>query len=250
MKDLIIEKSDKIKYEIYCTMYYENLINELKNELSKDKSNFGLGFIFIYEMFLSNPIIIHFLANKMINDIFLNNKYTLEEMLHKTFKTKQEVYNKGVINFILDYIGTYDGSLLDYVSVNTNLIKEYEKSILFYLNNWDVYEKNNNERKISIIWQEGLNEYEKYECIFEYSFIDYLYYVLKKLNLDDIFKKYDLNYEENYNINIINKNDFTFQDISFINYLENLVGNLFSDIKIDTKPIDYDEKIPGKIVKL
>ena len=60
----------------------------------------------------------------MINDIIHENNKSLEDMLHKQFKTKDEVSRTKLNSFYISFIEKYDSSLASYSGVHLNILDE------------------------------------------------------------------------------------------------------------------------------
>ena len=79
-----------------------------------------------------------------------------------------------------------------------------------------------------------------------YSFCDYLETVLEKLGLTELYKKYC---NDGVDGIILDEQNLPFVDKVYIEYLEGLVSNVFSEEKI-TNFSDIDaKKQPAKVVK-
>lgn len=249
MNNLISDKAKRLPYAISCMSLYETLLIDLKSSYDKMENkegllDFGLGFIFIYDMYEQNPCIIDFFATRMINNIFYSSEKTLEQFIHNSFKNKEIISKQGTNNFIINYIDKNDSCLAGYVSTNINLIENINKEINAILNNWDLYEKNEYFRKINIINRVGLSRFN--ESSLRYMFCDYLETVLKKLGLHDAYKKYLKDKADGI---ILDEKKLSFIEKLYLEFLEDLVVGTFVE---DIEKGFYDkteEKKQQKIIK-
>lgn len=252
MSSLVKDKNDIIKYGVSASSMYEDILVNCRAIYKEDKErgyinrNFGLGFIYVYDLCLKYPIILDFFAKKMINNIFYNSGKTIEEILHNNFKSKEELDNTGINQFIINYIYKYDDILSNYAAINKKLIEKIIKDIYLESKNWEYYSSATMERKISILWQEGEKIYDSYDYL-TYPFSSYLDTILRDLEYDEIYKKYSN--DTLYGTYFVEEASLTFKDKAYMKELEKLVIKLFSEYKIDDASSDYDEKVTCKIIK-
>ena len=80
----------------------------------------GLGFCYVLKLYNESDVICDYFAKAYIQDIFYGEEYMkLEELLHNKFKDRNKVINKGMKNFLIEYIANYDQSLSLYL-INKN----------------------------------------------------------------------------------------------------------------------------------
>lgn len=246
MNDIIKTKEKRLPYAFYCMAKYESLMVNLNCVYNEEKNkeelpDYGLGFIYVYDIYKQSPNVIDYFATRLINKLFYSSNMTLEELIHQNFKNiRIDTINNAIINYILNY----DVSLSDYVAANPHLIYPLKEDINKILNNWESYEANKYKRKIEIIHQEGLCKYDEYELI--YSFCDYLETVLNKLGLLELYKKYCNDGIDGF---ILDEQRLSFIDKVYMEYLEELITKLFSEEKIHEFLSDNTLVQPAKIVK-
>ena len=84
----------------------------------------------------------------------MGGRTSLEEKIHSFAISKDVINTPGINNFIINYVNMYDNYLSSYIAsqlaVGNDLISGLKKDITKVLNRWDIYEKNNYERKIDI----------------------------------------------------------------------------------------------------
>lgn len=249
MNNILKDKEKRLPYAFYCMTKYESLMVDLKCLYNEEKDNdelldFGLGYIYIYELYNESPYVTDYFATRLINTIFYSSSDSLEQFIHNNFKCKEIISEQGINNFILNYIAKQDSCLSGYVSTNINLIENLNKEINKILNNWDSYETNVYLRKMDIINRVGMDRYN--ELNLKYLFCDYLETVLEKLGLIDLYKKYFNDGVEGF---ILDENKLSCFDKIYLEFLEELVCELFYE-KEKTVFLDKNgEKQQSKIVK-
>ena len=115
----------------------EKLIIELYKRSEEDKEileYFGMGFCYIYAEYKGYEETLNYFAKRMINDIIHENNKSLEDMLHKQFKTKDEVSRTKLNSFYISFIEKYDSSLASYTCVHLNILDEVNKGATMGMN--------------------------------------------------------------------------------------------------------------------
>ncbi len=255
---------DSWDYCIKSSSYYSLEMTKISNILEKEPDKnivdkLGLGFFIINDTFNNSEEILNFFANRLINEIFDTEKeITLEENIHKHFKTPDSLKNYGINNYILNYIGKYDQYLKDYVSRHINLIQNKKQEINRIINNWDNYMENINQRRISIFYQEVF-DYMEEDLLLSFSWYEIIIYVIEKLKLEDLFKKYDEDYiqmKKDFELKgTINLKKLDLNELKCINYVITLAKQLFNQDIIDTSIENYGlpkvkEKKGSNVVKV
>lgn len=120
------------------------------------RKQMGLGFCLILDSNISNSkIMLRYFASKYVEEIFYGNrKYNLEELMHKNIAFPSVIKEKGIKNFILDYIKVYDQILADFLSTNIDLLDSIATEIIRIFDNWNNYNNNIIEQKRWILEQE------------------------------------------------------------------------------------------------
>lgn len=238
-------KSKKMPFGLVSMATYQALLVDVaayNNEAKKDKSmvDIGLGFMYLKSKYSYCPIILDYLAENMVNDLFYDENDRLEEKLHSIVRNKESITKDGINNFIVNYVLVYDQLLGNYIAARLAelpaFLETLKKDIKLVLNRWDYYERNNFERKIDIIWQEALKKFETYKT--NYNFSQFLDTVIINLGLKETYEKYS----EDKIIMPITEELTSIADISFMKYLEELVSKEFSTNIIDEDASDYDIK--------
>lgn len=89
----------------------------------------------------------------------------LEELIHKNIRNKNKLNKIGNIKYLLDYIGSLDYYLKEYLESHIYLLDKLSKDLNLVKNNWDNYINRINEQRVSIVYQEVdkfMEEYGRY----------------------------------------------------------------------------------------
>lgn len=258
--DLFLHKAcAKAFYDLeLCTFQY--LIEEVNDE--ELKKEYGLGFLYYFDKYNTSKIICDFFAKGLVDEIFnYYTKLSLEDLLHKNFKTFNEISDYGVNKFLLDHISEFDIYLADYISENIELLNKFSKEIKRIEKNWDRYIEKVTKEKVEI-FNDELSKFMN-ESPTLLGILDLTIYVIKKLNLEDTFYKNDP-FLEQYYINEIVKNKISIEQIikkhrlnindwQCIKYAMNLAKQLFSSNIIEYENDSYVEEVvdnkKGQILK-
>lgn len=214
-----------------CLSYLDD-----ENLRSQSKS----GFIFSAVEYEDYPLILNYIAMRMYRKAMYSNN-RLEILLHKRFKTVEELERYGDLKFIYDIVFDYDECLGTYMFNSpqyqefASLIKETIKDISFFKKNWQNYVDRINAKKVSIFEHELLAKTVNIDLL---SYDDILEFVTHHLGLKDIFSKNDNLYTGEYHEE--KYKTLKMRDVSIINSAMSLARKLFSD---DIKEEDYDEYI-------
>lgn len=170
----------------------EKLVIELYKKSEEDKEvlkYFGMGFCYIYEEYKGYMETLNYFAKRMINDIIHENNKSLEDMLHKQFKTKDEVSGAKLNSFYISFIEKYDSSLASYTCVHLNVLDEAKEETKRIINNFEKH----NERMEKEKYERAINE--SYEYVLSVDTVlgadCLLYLVARELNVLDKVIKYD-----------------------------------------------------------
>lgn len=253
VKELIIIVNDLIddfefKFRAWMVFADERsriLICFLLKKQENSKIDFGNGFIFTMEKYANNPIILNFIAKRII--IMLFDDVNLEELVHSEFATISDFENYGEIRFLCDYIGKkYDHNLAKYVLSTLDngsyeyIFKDFFSSLTRIKNHWDNYFKRLNEWRIDRFFY----LVNKYICDTTYmgklELNDVLYYVSKELKIEDLIKKYDSQYTE------CDEDTFSVLGIDDIKLLNNSIS-IMKGLLLCSK-IDLSYGIPDEYV--
>ena len=244
MIEFIKDDDKKLDYSIKALVEYEeNMINlhVFKNENEDDKefvNDFGLGFSYIKDAYEGLPYATKYFAVRLTHNLFYNNEKSINQIISENLKLK----DKGINNFIIEYVCMHDSYLSGYLSVNPNILKKFNKEISIDINNYEFYNTSLFDRKIKIIWQEGLEEYNKNSGKYSYLFMQFLDSILYNNKLVEEYEKYS-NEKVDTEV-IIKKEKLDFMDLMFYTYLEKLVLDLFLNYEISYKD-EFEE--PTKI---
>ena len=150
------------------------------------KQDLGLGFIYIlYDDIGESKIITNYFAKTYLNEIFYNNKFSLEELIHKHFKKFNDLEEVGVKQYILNYVAFFDTYLAEYLNNHLFLINQLEQNINNIIMNWPNFLVRELKNKNENFEFEAIKVIKKYGVTFD--FYDACYQ-LDKMNLNLPFK--------------------------------------------------------------
>lgn len=179
----------KCKYYELRTAY----IIDSRNDSEEVKNYYQMGFDYLADIYAGRVIIINYIAKSMVDEIFNEEDYSLEELVHVKFKTKEDLERYGIINFILDYVSKYDSHLSDYLKTDIKLVNELKNKIEQIKNNFNIY----NERKRCNVMNWIIEYLNNYSLETGYlSGTQLIKYIAKDLNINDLiiereFEDYD-----------------------------------------------------------
>ena len=240
---ILLRKSAFESEEMVSINYF--LANE-KNESLKNK--LGLGFVFIIDNYGSSEIIMNHFAKCFVNELLYKEDNYLEFLLHKKFKTFDELKKQGINTFLVDYIGLYDQYLSLHISTHLELLDDIKKDLVRIDKNWDNYNSLINKRKINILNQEFFNYIDENHVILSFDIHRIIKYFLKKYGFEDIFNQYD-DFERylkengmNTEVLDIDESKLSFVELKCLKYISDLVLELFKDNTINEKEENISER--------
>lgn len=210
----------------------------------------GLGFCLVGENYNYNETIMNAFAKTFLNMIFYECELNIEQLLHKSFTSKEAIEKRGLNAFITDYLRSKDDALAEYVFARKELIQPVLKDFNFAFKNWDNFEKKNIKDRISIIYEEAKKYTENNGKGIRFSYLDAVYFVAKELHVEADFDAYNLElykdyigstYQDDYDnfikemyesdLVLINNyvDDFNLAEIAYLNFLRNLTKKMYKD---------------------
>lgn len=231
------------KYAIATNIIFETKLFESQLTLSLNKLDLiSEGFIVIFDDYNYNKLILNFFAERYI--YYILDKFSIERLLHKNFKSFEELKQYGINKYIIELIGQYDEFLADYLSQNLECLNGLNKKLEQISKNWNFYERNLYEEMFSKI----MIEYSDFNSPF--SYMEILCYFGKKYNFLDKLKDYldlsDEDIELNIELFTLDKNNLN-QLISF-NKAKQIILNSLG--LIDDDQIGGEQSDKCKIIKL
>lgn len=218
-------------------------INAFEDLTMKEESK--EGFVITAVEYEDNPIIVDFVARRMINSALYNGRFdNLEYLVHRRFKSISDFENYGELRFLQDCISSYDCSLSTYVfdqsksEMFDTFLGQALKEVSGIKYRWPVYMNRVNSWRINV-FQYDMNRYMLENDYFgNLSYQDVASYVAHKLGVKEVFKKYDQEFLDNYDdrkYRILDTND-----VRCLNNGLDLANKLFSVDVINDNYDDYD----------
>lgn len=178
-------EKDSISFYLKRSLIYTTeriLIETFLKENEYAKEEIGLGFACVYYDELgASEIITNYFAKMYLNEIFYNNKFSLEELVHKHFKTLSDLKEVEIKQYILNYVSYFDKYLADYLANHLFLIEKLEKSINNIIMNWKNFLERDIKRKNDEFEDKTIKILEKNNVEFDYNDVCYQ---LDKMNLN------------------------------------------------------------------
>ena len=238
-------------------------INYTASLIAQKNRNLDMGFIVFQDALKDRTIILDFVAKEFIKKIFYSSEeYTFEELIHKNIKNFDSVKQRGINNYLINYIGNYDKYLADYIMVHLNVLDDLKKELNRVSKEWNKYLNRLNITRVEIAIEE-INEYFlNNSSVSSFSFIQLMEHLIKKYKVEDIFhnnEQYqnlvnlDLSFDDedskkqNEKI-IIDKNNPSLIDIKYLEFGDKIFKKLFEKDVIDKSFLDdgYIDKKPKK----
>jgi len=233
---------------------YQIIVNQEKEQ--EWKNNWAMGFWIATTEYQNRPIIKEFIAKKMLEEIFDEEKNgNLESHLHDRYKNVQTVLNIGAKDYILSYVMGYDGCLSGYLTAHPDLIKSMITKINKIIGNWDRYNENHKDDLKDAILDE-IYDFAAYDKTHHFSETDLIYYIAKELNMNELLEEeqydddvYLMPLEEYYNVVFSNCN---LKEESALRRLKKRIQELSEGKRLEeTKPkiSKLEEKNKAKVLK-
>ena len=228
---------------------YEEFLKEEDNDLLR--YDYGMGFWLYINDYHCNPIILHFIAKCMVDEISeLVTTSGLEKKIHVSFNSLEELQRSGVRSYLIEFIKGYDEALSRYVSIHTDLLADLEQKVSEIIDEWKKFDKYNNIDQD--VLYDIIHEFTVYTEECTYSAVELLYYLKFKMNIqsivldDDIslIDDFELTDEEFYKMTFRKK---TIQEekvlIDFEKVIDNyILDNIIPDPYIETEKRKKDKQ--------
>ena len=199
----------------------------------------GLGFEVVLSKYEDKPLILDYYALCFLYEIFYQDK-NFEEIVHKNIKDKEKLIKIGNIKYLLDYIGSLDYYLKEYLESHIYLLDKLSKDLNLVKNNWDNYINRINEQRVSIVYQEVDKFMEEYRGKFYFEPYSVLYKIIRKYHLENVFEL-----EEELEEFDLKDNEYLKQ--KFTSDMDKLIKELFMEDIIVSDNSDYNVN-SGKVV--
>lgn len=234
-------KNEYVEYKINACVLYSNITQFI--EANKKESET------IFEHILnkySNTNTIDYFALSMVQDMFLlNEKMSLEDIIHQSFKSVAALEEKGEFTFLIEYIRKIDSDLANYLIVNQHILYPLFPQINNIKSSWEQYLLELNSNRIDLINKE-ISKYLKESKLREdFNYKAYLKNIIKGLNLYEdlrgLFIEDSTIYQYSKDIELDDKplkqvEELNLQEMAFIIHMKKYIMNLFNEdfIKEDT----------------
>ena len=245
-------------YQIMADIMYTSLRLQVESAKNMEKDDYefqyntGLGFWYIFDMHKNNELVTDFYAKKMINEVFLDDYYSLDKVLHNQYSSVEEIENKDIYNVLINAISIYDNMLAAYVAVHKNLLKGMLNKLSSVIKRWDKYVDLEEIKKYDAISEKVS---ELMEANYDYTVLsekELLSYTGKQFGIIDKMIRYrliddvDVELVEEDEANIIATLNNSLLDRS--NYKE--IKNIIKSILFDSQNKIEEKHKEGKILCL
>lgn len=164
-----------------------------------------LGFIIVYDKYNSSDIIMSYFAKRFIDDIIYDSGINLEDKLHIEFCSYKELEDFGVIDYLLNLLGSYDSFLSKYLARHLGLLDDIIKDIDKMKTRWDVYPSLKEREKYQKVFNEVSNYIAENRIEDYFPETEILYYISMELGVAEVMFQYDDSVEEDYYQRIVNE---------------------------------------------
>lgn len=257
----ILEKKHNImasEIKLFVNEIYENILENVMTtieELEKvDDYDYGLGFVFINDLFANSKITLDYFAKGYMDEIFFNKLYGFEKVLHKNFKKYDDIEKYGINRFLINYTNSYDTYLAMYVSCNIELFESIKREMVAIKRNWNYYEEIKDHVKLEVY----IDEVEKFinsrELVTSFTVNDLIRYNASKFGFEKLLLEHpsysEIFKDANKNI-FVNKKTLNYDDMLCLKYSKDLAIQIFEndEIILEREVVEEDKKEP-KIIKM
>ena len=236
-----------VGYKFQANMEYAGFIREIDKFIDRseeeEKEEYENGFVFIVDNFEGHPIIMDMFAKNIMEEYVNDTEYGIEIVAHGTFESYDQLEEYGHKNFILDYLGSFDYSLKEYVGNNLYLIEPVEKKLKSIKNNWECFEENLKMNQTELAFK-AFYDYGDEHNINYINLMHEFGKIINSLNLTEIFEKYaplEMNLIKD---SLTDEFDDELDDITkhnFIKQMTSYIKKLFSKTNLEYEE-DYDDE--------
>ena len=152
-----------LKYEMMRDVLYAALrlqVEEVKYVEREDyefQYDTGLGFWYIFDVYKNNEIVTDFYAKKMLKELFIEDYYALDRVIHRQYSSVKEIENKGKVNVLIDAIRVHDNMLASYICVHKDLLKRSINKLDSAIKRWDKYVDIDESNRFDMIYEQVKN---------------------------------------------------------------------------------------------
>lgn len=216
MCELLGNRKDDIsmKYHLIASMAFlweMEIVKECKQKSPEGNEKFGTGFIFVISNDDNSDAMVHYFAKRFILYILDFYDIDFEEMLHKHFKTPEELQEQKRNTFLIDFLSQYDNALANYAKAHLDILDILKEQINYAISNWKNYNCKK-ERELYLLLLEKVHLYviDNYDCPFLED--ELLYSIGNELGVLDKLRKYDYTDEDYFTGEIIEKEKMDFDE--------------------------------------
>ena len=245
-------------YSCYQHFTNDDIIQFLKEQGLEVKEESAAGFIISFVQYEKSPVILNFIAKRMINEsLYGDRDNNLEYLIHSNFRSVDAFENYGEVNFLCNCIYDYDRNLCSYV-FDKNSDVDFKlffgqalKEIARVKRDWSLYMDRVNAWRVMVFNHELADYMLQDGEIGRLSHDEIISYVAKKLGVSEVFSKFDVDFpdmydEDNYKI-------LETVDVNNLNKAMSIARGLFSKDVIDEDYDDYvtedDKDLSKKVVR-
>lgn len=228
------------KYAMFSRMIFEGkLINAQMKSRLYEYNIPNEGFTFIFDEFCDSKIILNFFAEQFIYQI--TDKINIESLVHRNFKSFDDLKQYGINNYMIKLISKYDEFLSEYLCSNLECLNNLHKKIEELEEKWELYEQSIYEEMFDKVFQ---------ECSLPdspFSYMEILCYFSKKYNFLDVLKScFDMSDEIiKFNLDLFAVDENNLLELSYFNRIKKIVLNALKYSQTDDYCED-DIKQPNK----
>lgn len=195
MCNILKDSNDKDLYSKYRVLFVAKFFMDLigidyyKAENPADDDLIGLGFIVFLDEYGYDPDIIKCYAEQLVQTL-LDDHINLADEIHKEFRTPNDIYKGGLVNYMIGFIRRYDESLADYAMVHPDILDYFQEKINKIQVRWNKYTNKEEEYKYEVMFDRVHEYYEKEGFMCTIGEEEFMYYIGKELGISEKLARY------------------------------------------------------------
>ena len=230
---------------------YDMASIELYKEENPDyESEIGLGFVLLFDRYNYDMDVLKYCAKQLIEYLFTDYGVNLENEIHKDFRTPNDIYHSGLMNYMITFLGRYDPMLSDFAINHNDVLDGFQERINKIQVRWNNYTDTEEEQKYEEMFDrvhEYMEDHEMETIVGEYG---YLHYIGKELGISAKLARYSGLDRETYEMLNTEETDMDIE-VLLQDLKERIIYSNIKRIMLETLFGEYEEKRhEGKIIEV
>ena len=164
-------------YDMASIESYKSSDPEIEDEV-------GLGFVLLFDRYNYDIDVLKFYAKQLIEFLFTDYGVKLEDEIHKEFRTPNDIYDSGLMNYMISFLGRYDPMLADFAINHNDILDEFQNRINKIQVGWNRYTDKEEQENYELMFErvhDFVGEHEMETILGEYT---YLHLIGKELGIN------------------------------------------------------------------